>query len=243
MNDRAETRRREYVSRINRVIDYITANLDGDLSLARLAREASFSPFHFHRVFQAMVGETLGDFIRRIRLERAAMLLVMHPTRSITGIALDCGFSGSAAFARAFRERFGMSASAWRRNKAGKPDRKQGKAERNGRKDLNPPGRYTPPVSGATERSSTMDMKVEVREMPELRVAYVRNIGPYNTIGKAFERLCQWAGPRGLLGSPDAMMLGIYHDDPEVTDADKLRADACVVVPPVSYTHLRAHET
>jgi len=232
MLDRKEQLRREYVARINRVMDYIGANLDGDLSLARLAREASFSPFHFHRVFRAMVGETIGDFIRRLRIEKAAMLLANYPARAVTGIALDCGFSGSAAFARAFRERFGMSASAWRRSKAGKPDRKHGKAERNGRKDLNPPGRYTAPVSDATERSNTMVMKVEVRKLPELHVAYVRNIGPYNTIGKAFGRLCEWAGPRGLLDSPDAMMLGIYHDDPEVTETDKLRSDACVTLPP-----------
>lgn len=77
-----------------------------------------------------------------------------------------------------------------------------------------------------------MVMKVEVRKLPELHVAYVRNIGPYNTIGKAFGRLCEWAGPRGLLDSPDAMMLGIYHDDPEVTETDKLRSDACVTLPP-----------
>ena len=104
----------EYRARINRVIDYIEANIDRDLSLSELAEVAHFSPFHFHRIFRAMVGETLNGFIQRIRLEKAAMKLALNPRESITEIALDCGFSSPSVFARAFRETFGMSASQWR---------------------------------------------------------------------------------------------------------------------------------
>ena len=104
-NSRQEYLRQEYISRINRVIDYIEANIDKDLSLTSLAKIANFSPFHFHRIFRAMVGETLNGFILRIRLEKAAARLLDHPKESITEIAFDCGFSGSATFARAFRER------------------------------------------------------------------------------------------------------------------------------------------
>ena len=106
--------RQEYISRINRVIDFIEANLDQELSLASLATVANFSQFHFHRIFRAMVGETLNGFIQRIRLEKAAARLLDHPKNTITEIAFDCGFSGSATFARAFRERYQMSASQWR---------------------------------------------------------------------------------------------------------------------------------
>ncbi len=222
MIDRKERLRREYVSRINRVIDYISGNLDGDLSLARLAREASFSPFHFHRIFHAMVGETLNGFIRRVRIEHAAGLLVACPARPITGIALDCGFSGSAAFARAFKERFGKSASEFRKSKIRKTESKRGK-------DFGSASLY---IDGTRpERQRKISMEVEVKQMPEMHVAYVRNIGLYNTIGKAFERLMQWAGPRNLLQFPKTKSLGVYHDDPKVTDPDKLRADACITVP------------
>lgn len=106
--------REEYVSRINSVIDYIEANIDTDLSLGNIATAANFSQFHFHRIFHAMVGETLSQFIQRIRLEKAATLLVNNPKKSITEIALECGFSGSAAFARAFRDAFHMTATEWR---------------------------------------------------------------------------------------------------------------------------------
>src|SRR5215467_15335686 len=92
----------EYAQRINRVIDYLRENLDRQLKLEELARVACFSEFHFHRIFGAVAGETLNQFTSRLRLEKAARLL-RYSDRSLTDIALDCGFSSSATFARAFR--------------------------------------------------------------------------------------------------------------------------------------------
>ncbi|MFP4469190.1 MAG: AraC family transcriptional regulator [Bacteroidales bacterium] len=63
--------RQEYIARINRVMDFVERNLSADLNLETLAGVANFSPFHFHRLFSAMTGETLNHFIRRARLERA----------------------------------------------------------------------------------------------------------------------------------------------------------------------------
>ena len=71
MIDQGEIRRQEYVGRINRVIDYIRTDLTGDLRLETLAQVANFSPYHFHRVFRAMVGETVNTYIRRVRMQRA----------------------------------------------------------------------------------------------------------------------------------------------------------------------------
>ena len=109
-----KNQRAEYTARINRVIDHIDRNLQHELTLAELAGVANFSRFHFHRIFSAMVGEPLNQFIQRIRIEKAASQLGEHPDKPITSIALDCGFSSSAAFARAFKHRFEMSASDWR---------------------------------------------------------------------------------------------------------------------------------
>ena len=79
------------------------------------------------------------------------------------------------------------------------------------------------------------DVKVEVREMPELHVAYLRHIGPFkgdvNLFAGLFGKLMGWAGPRGLLNSPDTMVLSVYHDDPKTTEEDKLRMCACITVP------------
>ena len=95
--------RSEYQLRINRVVDHIEAHLAEPLPLEALAKVAAFSPFHFHRIFLAMVGETPQRFIQRLRVEKAATDLRLRPHVSVTEVALEAGFSSSAAFARAFR--------------------------------------------------------------------------------------------------------------------------------------------
>ena len=83
--------------------------------------------------------------------------------------------------------------------------------------------------------ASKLKADVEVKELPEMHVAYVRHTGPYAGDGELFrglfERLMTWAGPRGLLGNPETKVMTVYHDDPEVTDAEKLRVSAGLTVP------------
>ena len=238
--------RAEYIGRINRVLDYIEANLTGDLSLATLARVANFSPFHFHRIFRIIIGETLNQFIQRRRLEKAASFLLANATRSITEIALDCGFSGSSTFARAFKGTFGVSASEYRaagcagQSKNGKTKSKENKAESKLRQDVGLFDRTIDLVSGTQLWRCTMTSKNEVnitvKDMPEMYVAYVRHIGPYKGNAALFERLfgklCGWAGPRGLIRPPDTQFLCLYYDTPDVTDEQKQRVDVAITVAP-----------
>ena len=229
----------EYRSRINSVIDYIEANIGSELSLAELAGVAHFSPFHFHRIFGAMVGETLSGFIQRIRLEKAAAKLAANPRKSITEIAFEFGFSSSSAFARAFRESFGMSASEWRR-KAGKPESKESQAASKLRQDFEVESSYNQDTTKlewrVTMKNTDLKANVEVKDMPEMHVAYVRHIGPYkgdqDLFASLFNKLMTWAGPRGLLRFPETKVMTIYHDNPEITDESRLRTDACITVPP-----------
>ena len=238
-------RREQYIARINRVIDHIEENLGDELRLKDLAQVARFSPFHFHRIFSAMVGETLNHFIQRIRIEKAASQLAGNPKKSITAVAIDCGFSSSAAFSRAFREAFHMSPSRWRKggylvgrkncstnSKANQTIGKIGK-------DFEVSSLY---IDGDTKRPTwrvqmkdNKQVRVQVREMPESHVAYVRHIGPYKGDAELFEelfnKLMAWAGPRDLLRFPETKILAVYHDDPEITDEDKLRVSACITVP------------
>jgi AraC-like DNA-binding protein len=133
----ARGNRLEYEKRVNRVIDHIREHLAEDLSLAGLARVAAFSPFHFDRVFKAITGETLFGFVQRLRIERAAGALRLHPDQSVLAVALDHGFASAATFARAFRAHFGMSATQWRAGGAERwrRRRKPGKAGRARRRD------------------------------------------------------------------------------------------------------------
>jgi AraC family transcriptional regulator len=238
--------REEYTARINHVIDYIEANIGKDLSLAELAGVAHFSPFHFHRIFSAMVGETLNGFIWRIRVEKAADRLINNPRKSITEIALECGFSGSSTFARAFREVFHMSARQWRSggflqdSKPGKTDSKESQTVSNTRKDFDIHPYYTENMNQQIWRVEMKPNKeliasVEVKDIADIHVAYIRHIGPYagdqQLFGNLFNRLCTWAGPRGLLRFPETKFITIYYDNPEITDESKLRTDICITVP------------
>ena len=78
-------------------------------------------------------------------------------------------------------------------------------------------------------------VKIEVTEMADMPVAYIRHIGPYagdgELFGRLFEQLFTWAGPRGLLQNPEMQVLSIYHDDPEITPDEKLRVEVCITVP------------
>ena len=116
---------REYTRRLNLALDYIRDHLDGELTVESVSRAALFSPFHFHRLFGAMTGETLYNHIRRVRLEKAANLLLQSPCRPITDIALDVGFGSPSSFARAFRGHFGASATRWRADGGGRKSKKR----------------------------------------------------------------------------------------------------------------------
>ena len=195
--------RQEYISRINRVIDYIEKNIDSDLGLEKLSGVACFSSFHFHRLFSALVGETLNLFIKRLRVEKAVGMLRGNPKYSITEIAFGCGFSGSAAFSRAFKEYYGISASEFRSGGCIRISKKC-KAESNKRKEKIPASHYID--SRMSKLDGRLKMNVEVKEVPEMTVAYVRNIGPYKGDLELFknlsDKLFKWAGPTSYLTAP-----------------------------------------
>jgi AraC family transcriptional regulator len=207
---------RDYAERILVVLVHIQNHLDHDLNLDDLAELACFSPFHFHRIFRGMVGEPVREHIRRLRLERAALQL-KGGELSITEVALAAGYNTHEAFTRAFHARFGQSPSDYRHT----------------HQSAAPTGvHYSPDgiVTGFNPLSAKGEnMEAKITDIEPMRVAFVRHIGPYAEVGKAWEQLCQWAGPRGLLG-PQMKMLAMSHDDPEVTPPEKLRYDACIVV-------------
>ncbi len=196
----------------------IQKNLDGEMSLNELARAAHFSPYHFHRIFRGMVGESLKEHIRRLRLERAAMRL-KHTDRSVLDIALEAGYETHEAFSRAFRSLRGCSPSRFRADNSlvyradapGVHYRENGSIEE-----------FKLKAGG-----STMDVRIE--RLEPMRVAFVRHIGPYNQASEAWEKLCTRLGSEGLLGG-DVRFVGVCYDDPEVTTPENVRYDACVTV-------------
>ncbi|MBI1750368.1 MAG: AraC family transcriptional regulator [Acidobacteria bacterium] len=199
---------------------HVQQHLDEPLPLEELAAVACFSPFHFHRVFRGMVGESVKEHVRRLRLERAALRL-KSSREPIVQIALTAGYDAHESFTRAFRVVFGMNPSEYRdaRHTSQWPDSPS-------RVHFSPDGPFQDfqpaPWLGRP-------LEAQVRPFSPRRVAFVRHVGPYHKAGDAWERLMAWAGPRGLLG-PQLALLGIVHDDPETTPPEKWRYDAAIVV-------------
>jgi AraC family transcriptional regulator len=221
--------RAEYERRMHRVLEYVDRHLDRPLDLAELAAVAHFSAFHFHRLFAAWMGETLGEYLRRRRLEVAAQRLLAQPKVPVLDIALAVGFGSGEAFARAFRSRFGCTASEWRRQRRRREERKHDQAQ--GKHDQ-APGRASGDdgTSQPPEEVSMHPIDVKVIERAPVKVAYLRHVGPYGEAIGAFwrERVGPWMAANDLLGRP---RYGFGHDDPDITAPEQCRYDACVEAP------------
>ena len=232
----SDTSRREYNARIHRAQDYIEKHLEQPLVLEDVARAAHFSPFHFHRIYRAMTGETVYQFILRIRLERAASNLCQRPMEPVTNIALDLGFGSPATFARAFKACFGLSASEYRRQYLRKNRKAQGKDSKERPGDFP----YSPIVDSDNNlrrmnMNTVKPRSIEVKELAAKQLAYVRHVGPYAgdeaLFCRLFDTVSNWAGARSLLNRPETEYVAIYHDDPEVTAPENLRISVGITVP------------
>jgi AraC family transcriptional regulator len=207
----------EYERRLHAVTEYIDRHLDSELDLATLAGVAHFSDFHFHRLFGALMGEPLGDYVRRRRLEIAAVRLRAQPLAPVLDIALGVGFGSAEAFARAFRARYECSPTEWRNSKHDQRARKAGQAPRFDLRD-----------DGDSQTEITMNVKII--ERPPVHLAYLRYTGPYGpNIGRFWrDTVAAWIETNNLMGRD---RYGISLDDPSVTDPAKCRYDACVESP------------
>jgi AraC family transcriptional regulator len=207
---------------MHRVLEHIDRHLDQELNLRALARVAHFSAFHFHRIFFSWTGETLGDYLRRRRLEMAAMRLAGQPKLSILNVALSVGFGSTEAFARAFKSRFGCTASAWRASVA---------QQRNFGQRLRNPGQTAGVPASDNDGSlpTGAAMKVKVIERQPVKVTYLRHVGPYGQpLSEFWQRtVYPWMVANEQLGQP---RYGISLDDPAITAPDQCRYDAGVEV-------------
>ena len=193
-----------YQERIQRVLVHIENHLDGPLPLDELAGVACFTPYHFHRVFRGMTGESVKEHVRRLRLERAARRLKFSGD-AVTAIALDAGYQTPESFTRAFEGMFGEPPSGYRQSA------REFRAPE--------PASAPPPIEARIVR------------LGPLRLAFVRHVGAYEEVGIAWGKLMGWAGRRGLLGG-SVRTFGVLHDDPEITPPEALRYDAALAVTP-----------
>lgn len=220
--------RAEYQKRMHNVLFHIDEHLDEQIDLVRLAKVANFSPFHFHRIFAAWMGETLGDYVRRRRLELAAMRMASQPRLPVTDVALSVGFGSSEAFSRAFKTYFGVSPTIWKSQQTNNVSENSNLGHAN--------GNLSQALSDLAENNKQNSnshlkrpMNIQIQNRDSAYVAYLRHHGPYGEPLLHFwtETVYPWLQENDLLGSP---RYGLSHDDPSITAPEKCRYDACVEV-------------
>jgi AraC family transcriptional regulator len=210
----------DYKERILRVLTHIQEHLDDALDLEKMAQVACFSSFHFHRVFAAMTGETVGDHVRRLRLERSAVEL-RSGSKQVIQVALGAGYAAHEPFTRAFKAAYGVSPAEFRR--ATEPSAllaaPSGVHFRQG----------VPLTTFKTNHITTKVMKVITKKIKPMRVAYLRHVGPYEETRQTWEDLgTRLSAEKQIRKS--SVFIGMGHDDPSVTPAAEIRYDACITV-------------
>jgi AraC family transcriptional regulator len=201
-----------YTERVNLAIDYVVSHLGEPLRLADVSRAARLSPFHFHRVFQVIVGETLAEFVKRLRLERALVMMAHAPRSSLTTTALQCGFASSSDFSRCFKQRYGTAPSAF--------DIKGWREAHGSELHASLPGSSVAHHLDRLPAAHNPDgFRVKLRELPARTVAYIRVRNPYrgDAVAKATQRLITWAERNALA---DGQWLGYQWDNPEIASLE-----------------------
>lgn len=231
----------EYKARIIAVINYINANLSEKITLKHMSETACFSPFHFHRIFTAMMGETPIDFLNRVRLEKAANQLILNSSLTITEISVMCGFSSSTVFSRAFKKHFGVSASDWVKKACVPNNSKKSKTESKKRETFYFDENYFSSAGFDKNNFRRSKMKVEIKNFPQRHLAYSPQLDGYDEkkIAAAWEKLCNWAYSENIVNK-DTVWIGISFDNPCITPENKCRYYACItvsneVVPPKGF--------
>jgi len=212
-------KQQEYLTRVHLVFEYIADNLSADLPLGKLSKVALFSPFHFHRIFKFITGETVNEYVARQRIERAASDL-LHSTKSITTISTAYGYSEVSSFSRSFKKFYGVSPSVFRKQNPNKHSKIRQLNSKNGQEY--PDKKKYLCIIEELKKWIKMNAKIEVKDVPEMEVASVMHVGVQGLEG-AFDKVLRWAAPKGLLQNPKAKMGRLFYDSFKITSPDKVR--------------------
>lgn len=188
------------------ITEYIQNNLDKKISIQQLAVLSNFSPFHFHKISRALLGEPIGAYIARLRLEKAAGM-IKYSSKRIEDIAYSVGYETPSSLSKQFKNHFGISPSKFRKNKS---------------------------LPMKNQKNVETQLKIEkpkVVTLEEKKVIYLRLKGNYKDLdyGKAWQQLWSVVKSQKLF-TAGIESIGISYDDPHLTEPDKIRYDACLVV-------------
>lgn len=196
----------EYQKRVNIVVEYINNHLGENINLSTLAEISNFSPFHFQRIMKAFLGEPIGSFIIRKRVETAAQL-IRHTDLPILDIAYRVGYDTPSSLSKVFKQFFNISPKEYRTNK-----------------------NFV--IVRPMQINENLNIKkAKVVELNDRQAIYLTRMGAYQSVdfGAAWQLLWQYVKENKLY-SAGIEHIGVYYNDPKVTDPDKLQSDICLVL-------------
>jgi len=198
--------KQDYLRRMNIVIEHINNNLDKKLSVTDLALISNFSPFHFHRIMKGLLGEPIGNFITRTRVETAARL-IRYTNIEIQDIAYRVGYDSPSSLNKIFKQYYNVSPSEYRNNKN---------------------------ITIMRPALNNYNIKLKdpkIVELSDRQVIYINIIGEYGNenYNNTWTKLWLFVKENKLF-SRGIESIGLSYDDPKVTESDKCRYDACLTI-------------
>lgn len=229
-----------YNAIINKVVDYIEENLSEVINLKDIANVSEISKYHFHKIFKSVTGETIAEFIKRVRLEKSADMLI-RTTASLTAIAVDTGFSSSSVFSREFKRKYSISPREFRllftcllKYKSKKQEimlcsEKKEYFE----KAILENHSLSEIMRISKNLSFSEDMSFKIETIPEYHVLYMRYVGEYSDMENIYSL---WIALKKISDSysiynKDSLLFSIIHDNPNICEFGKCRYDACISIP------------
>ncbi|GHV52387.1 AraC family transcriptional regulator [Bacteroidia bacterium] len=206
MEQRVSTKA-DYLRRVNLVTEYINKHLDEDIDLEKLAEISNFSKWHFQRIMKAYLGEPIGTYIMRVRVETAARLL-RYSDMPVSEIAYQIGYDTPSSLSKTFRLFYQISPSEYRNNK-----------------------NYT--IMKSLQLNEHLNLNApKVQVLEPKQAIYLKLTGNYQSLDftGAWGKLWQYV-EENKLQPADFEHIAIYYDDPKVTEESKLRTDICLVLP------------
>jgi AraC family transcriptional regulator len=200
-----------YKENILRAIQFLEAHIADDILLEDIADFACLSSFHFHRIFKTFTQTTTKQYLTRLRLEKAANALI-HTHKDIAQIAIEIGYNNHETFTRSFKGYFDITPQQYRR------DSQQVILQK---KNL-----------FASQHINLENLNLDkptIQFLEKINVAFIRHTGSYAEVGKVWNKLFLWNLTHFQFGMHTSS-LGIVHDNPQITDSDNIRYDACIVI-------------
>lgn len=195
---------------VNQSIDFIMQHLDEDLSLDTVAAQFYISKYHFSRIFKNETGESIYAFIKRCKVDQSAIDMKLNPTKSITDIGLDYGYS-SSNYSSLFKNHHDTSPSMFRQSIP--------------TKSTTVP--FSPEQVVHFKTAEEYSTHIDIQELNNFYVLYERFIGNYIDIEKNWY---QFLDKNKSLINENTVMIERFFNDPAVTSTSQCICDICITV-------------